>query len=157
MIIRKLQNKDREKIEKILFEVDAFNKNEINVALELIDIYLRNPAQKDYDLYTAVDGVNDVAGYICIGPTPLTKGTYDLYWIAVKPSIQGKGIGKKLLKYAENIVRKKNGRLIIIETSSQKKYLKTRIFYESAGYKVLAQIKGYYKKGDDLIIYGKYL
>lgn len=156
-LIRKFLQEDKEKLKKLLAETQTFTADEINVAIELVDIYLTNHQQKDYDIYSAVDDKQNLLGYICIGPTPLTYGTYDLYWIAVDPDYQGKGIGKKLLSFAENKVKQNNGRLIVIETSSQEKYRNTVKFYETAGYKLLSRIKDYYKIGDDLLVYGKYL
>jgi len=38
-----------------------------------------------------------VAGYICYGPTPVTEGTWDIYWEAVAHERQGLGIGSKLM------------------------------------------------------------
>jgi hypothetical protein len=60
------------------------------------------------------------------------------------------------MKYAEDVVKQNQGRLLIAETSSQPKYEKTREFYLRVGYTELARIKDYYKVGDDLVVYGKY-
>jgi ribosomal protein S18 acetylase RimI-like enzyme len=98
-----------------------------------------------------------VDGYYCLGPTPATRGTFDLYWIAVAPSQQGRGVGRELNRHAENLVRSMGGRLIIAETSSRPDYSGTRRFYVKAGYKEVATIQDYYKVGDDLVVYGKYL
>lgn len=154
--IRKFEQSDKEPVRNLLVHTKSFTDAEVDVAIELVDIFLDNPNQKDYDLYTAIED-NEVLGYICIGPTPLTEGTYDLYWIAVSPAAQGKGVGKQLIKYAEEIVKRNNGRLLVAETSSQPKYQKTRDFYVSAGYEIVSRIKEYYKVGDDLLVYGKYL
>jgi ribosomal protein S18 acetylase RimI-like enzyme len=97
-----------------------------------------------------------VTGYVCYGPTPATEGTYDLYWIAVAPQIQGQGIGRDLLNYVETAVQMKHGHLIIIETSSQEKYWPTRNFYLRNGYTIAAQIKDFYRPGDDRVIFVKY-
>ncbi len=156
MVIRKLKIEDKAPIRQLIIETDFFSDQELSVAIELIDTFLNNPDQKDYDLYTAEDG-GSVAGYICIGPTPLTEGTYDLYWIVVKPSTQNKGIGKKLIRFAEDQAKRMNGRLLVAETSSQPKYKSTCEFYMRVGYQELSRIKDYYKVGDDLIVYGKYL
>ncbi len=40
------------------------------------------------------------------GPTPLTLGTFDLYWMAVDPKAQGHGIGKALVRWLEEHVRR---------------------------------------------------
>ncbi|MBU1298754.1 MAG: GNAT family N-acetyltransferase [Bacteroidetes bacterium] len=156
MIIRKLHKDDREQIHRLIIETAVFSDEEVNIAMELIDIFINNPNQKDYDLYSAIEN-GEVLGYICIGPTPITDGSYDLYWIVVKVLSHGKGVGKKLIQFAENSVMKNNGRLLVAETSSQEKYRNTREFYLRIGYSELAKINDYYKVGDDLIIYGKYL
>ncbi len=157
MNIRRLQREDRESIQDLLKATDVFSEEEINVAIELIQICLEDEHQQDYEIFSYVDGEQKVVGYICIGPTPATEGTFDLYWIAVSPVEHGKGIGSELLRFAEDHVKTKGGRLMIAETSSTAKYEKTRLFYERKGFEQRARIKEYYRPGDDLIIYGKYL
>ena len=155
--IRQLQPADREPIWIILEETSVFSKEEIQIALELTDTALNDPSQNDYQIYSGISPEGNLLGYYCVGPTPLTIGTYDLYWIAVKPSIHNRGIGKQLLDHAESLISAQGGRLVIAETSSQPKYENTRKFYLRAGYKELARIKDYYKKDDDLVVYGKYV
>lgn len=157
MKIRKLKNKDRDKIIKILRETDMFTEEEINVAIELIDEFLAKNEESGYELYAAVNDMDNPIGYICFGKRPLTQGTYDVYWIAVEPSLQGNGIGKGLMKFTEQKIKEKGGNLILVETSSQDKYLKTRSFYKSCGYEEIACIKDFYKSGDNLIIFAKYI
>jgi len=117
---------------------------------------LHKAGQKDY-LINVYDDGGAVLGYYCIGPTPATAGTYDLYWIAVRPSAQGRGIGGALTRHAEDLVKSLRGTLIIAETSSQPRYGHTRRFYASHGYNELARIRDYYRVGDDLMVFGKYL
>ena len=153
MQIRKFKNKDREKIIKILNETNMFTEEEINVAIEVIDDFLARQEESGYEIYSAVDDEDASIGYICFGKRPLTQGTYDVYWIAVDPSLQGNGIGKKLMKFAEQKIKEKGGNLILVETSSQEKYLKTRLFYKACGYEEIARIRDFYKKGDAFIIF----
>jgi ribosomal protein S18 acetylase RimI-like enzyme len=155
--VRQLRKEDREPIHALLLRADVFTHEEIQVALELIDAGLAHSGIEEYILRTAVDQEGAVAGYYCLGPTPLTSGTYDLYWIAVDPALHGRGIGRVLLAHAEELVASRGGRLIIAETSSLPVYEHTRRFYLARGYTELARIKGYYKVGDDLVIYGKYV
>src|SRR5687767_8122361 len=98
-MIRQLQRKDRDELSRILIDTHHFNEEEINVALELIDIFLNDEKQKDYINYVYEDDEEGkVAGYICYGRRPMTESTYDLYWIAVDPKIHGKGIGSRLVR-----------------------------------------------------------
>jgi ribosomal protein S18 acetylase RimI-like enzyme len=157
MSIRPLQREDKEPIEILLRATDVFSEEEIDVAIELIQICLDDAHQKDYEIFSYVDAEEQVAGYVCIGPTPSTLGTFDLYWIAVAPGLHGKGVGSELLRFAEDHVKAIGGRLLIAETSSTPKYAKTRAFYERKGFEQRGCIKDYYKPGDDLVIYGKYL
>jgi len=122
----------------------------------LIDAVLEVPGQKDYMIRVSEEG-GKVAGYYCVGPTPATEGTFDLYWVAVDPALQGKGIGGALDDHACGLVREMSGRLIIAETSSVPRYRLTRDFYVRRGYSELARIADYYRPGDDLVVYGKYL
>lgn len=155
-MIRSLLNKDREKIEKILRDTNNFKDFEIDVALELIDTYLNDEKQNDYHIF--VDEENDVLnGYVCVGPRPMTKSTWDLYWIAVNPSVQAKGIGSGLIAFSEDYIKQKGGRLIWIETSGKESYEKERKFYLKNGYEKLTEVKDFYDMGDSLVIYGKYI
>ncbi|MBW7888338.1 MAG: GNAT family N-acetyltransferase [Bacteroidetes bacterium] len=157
MKVRATQRSDYDAIRGIVVATGVFNEEEIDIAVELLEVYLNDSKQKDYEIFSCVNDENAVLGYICIGPTPATTATYDLYWIAVNPAVQTKGIGTLLLQFIETHLKQKNGKLLIAETSSTQKYDQTRIFYERKGFEKLAQIKEYYKPDDDLIIYGKYL
>jgi ribosomal protein S18 acetylase RimI-like enzyme len=157
-MIRKLAKEDRNVLKDILVNTNHFNDEEISVALELIDLYLNDPNQKDYIIYVySDDDTGKTAGYICYGRRPLTEGTYDLYWIAVDPNIHGKGIGSKLVGFMEEDISRLGGKLILIETSGKADYKGERGFYEKNGYSVQTVIKDFYRNGDDLFIYHKYI
>jgi ribosomal protein S18 acetylase RimI-like enzyme len=154
--IDELRRTDREPLREILVGTGSFSEDEIAIALELIDAVLDRPGQKDYVIRVCRDG-DEVLGYYCVGPTPATESTYDLYWIAVAPGMHGKGIGKALIAHAEQLIQLRGGRLVVAETSSRPQYEKTRRFYLSAGYAELARIRSYYRADDDLVVFGKYL
>ena len=98
-----------------------------------------------------------MAGYACYGATPGTEGTFDLYWIAVDPSTQGRGAGTHLLGEVERRLRVGDERLLIAETSSRAAYEATRRFYERRGYSEQARVAAFYGPGDDRVIYAKRL
>lgn len=156
IVIREMKKEDKEKLKEILFETQNFSIEEKKVGLELIDIAINNPEQRDYYFRVAEEN-NRVLGYYCIGHRALTDGVYDLYWIVVSKSARGIGVGTSLIKDAEEFVRSKNGRLILAETSSREDYKGTRNFYLKNNYQELAIIKDFYKIGDSLVIFGKYL
>lgn len=155
--IRKLQQTDKDRIRGLLLETGVFKTEEVDVAMELADIVLEKPNQRDYEMYCCVDETDAVTGFLCIGPTPLTTGTFDLYWIAVDPAVQRQGVGRQLLSFGEERVRLQQGRLLVAETSSQPTYLPARRFYLRNGFIESARITDYYDRGDHLIIYVKHL
>jgi ribosomal protein S18 acetylase RimI-like enzyme len=141
---------------QILRNTPEFKSPEVVVAEEVIDSYLNDPSNSGYSILVAEDGPAMV-GYICYGPTPLTDGTWDLYWEAVEREKQGQGIGNSLMKAAEAEIKKAKGRLALIETSSTPVYEKTRRFLFSQGYEVIACIPDFYSPGDDKVILQKRL
>ena len=149
--VRPMAPQDKPAVMQILKTTPEFKPDEVIIAEELIDCYLSDPVGSGYP--TLVAEINSkVAGYICLGPTPLTEGTWDIYWIAVARDKQGKGIGSALLDAAEKTMREEKVRLAFIETSSKPDYKKTRNFYLSRGYKVVCQIDDFYAPGDDKLI-----
>jgi aminoglycoside 6'-N-acetyltransferase I len=154
--IRPLRPADRGALLALLRATQVFSEDEIVVAMELIDAVLEHPEQRDYIIFVHEEG-DAVQGYYCVGPTPATASTYDLYWIAVDPAVHGKGVGTALNEHAEVLIRSLGGRLIMVETSSRKEYDPTRAFYRRRGYEELARVRDYYRPADDLVIFGKYL
>jgi len=96
-------------------------------------------------------------GYICYGPTPMTRGTFDLYWIAVDPDFQEQGVGSKLLGFLDERVKVRGGRMILADTSTIPQYEKTQRFYVKNGFQEIARIPDYYHSGNDRITFCKRL
>jgi ribosomal protein S18 acetylase RimI-like enzyme len=160
LMVRPLRRDDRPRLERILRQTQVFLEMEVQCALELIDVYLNNADQKDYLLAGAVDESDQPRGYVCYGPTPLTAGTYDLYWIAVDPAWHGRGVGSLLMEYVERQVSDttssaEGARLMIIETSSLPRYESARRLYSRHHYREVARIPDFYADGDDRVIYAK--
>ena len=140
----------------MLAAIEQFTSDETAVALELVDLALGNPQQSDYRILIAEAG-DQVIGYVCFGPTPMTLGTYDLYWIASASDQRTLGVGTQLLVAMEQELLAREARLIRVETSSQEHYGKTRAFYEKHRYLETARIPDFYRPGDDLITLTKRL
>jgi D-alanine-D-alanine ligase len=149
--LRPLTPNDRSRIEEITRAVGLFREGEISVALEVFDASVRG--SPDYHTVGA-ELDSRLVGWICWGPTPCTLGTYDLYWMAVDPELQGSGIGTALLHEME---RRLGGiaRLIVVETAGRPDYAGTRAFYQTRGYTPAATIADFYGPGDDQVVFVK--
>src|SRR5690242_18391781 len=110
----------RARIRSILDATRVFRSEEIDVALELFDETFprdtrpttgaataaapRNdapPTDSSYAFLGAFTPEDELVGYACYGPTPDTDRTFDLYWIAVDPAVQGTGGGTRLMTEVE--------------------------------------------------------
>ena len=159
-IIRPMVAADRGGVFRILEGAGNFTPEEVGTALELIDEWLELGEHSGYLTYVMEardETTSDVMGYVCFGPTPLTESTYELFWVAVDKSKHRGGVGKKLLKFAEEEIVRRDGNMLLVETSSQETYGGTIQFYEKTGYQLVGKIKEYYKPGDDKLIFAKKL
>ncbi len=96
MPIRPFHKGDLEPLIEIVKATNVFRDEEIAVAHELMEVAAGQKDQKDYAIYTYVDESDTVRGYYCIGQTPMTEATYDLYWIAVDPRYARQGNRKRI-------------------------------------------------------------
>lgn len=151
--LRPLAAADRRRIEEITRAVLVFRNDEVPVALEVFDGAVGGSPD-----YIALGATVDerLVGWICWGPTPCTLGTYDLYWMAVDPTMHGSGIGAALLREMEGRLAG-SARLIVVETAGRPDYRPTRAFYEARGYRKAAIIPDFYAPGDDQVVYVKAL
>ena len=155
MKIRPLFEKDRATLLSMLIKTRAFTSAEIDVAMELIDIVLKDRVQKDYQIECMVNDQGLVIGYMCYGPTPMARGAFDLYWIAVDPDYQEQGAGSKLLSFLDEVVKARGGRMILADTSTVPHFEKTQKFYLRNGFQEVARIPDYYHPGNDRITFCK--
>jgi ribosomal protein S18 acetylase RimI-like enzyme len=141
-------------LRRLVASTRVFYPAERSVAIELLEERLRRGARSGYSFFFAERG-GELLGYCAWGAIPLTRASYDLYWIAVAPAAQGQGIGRGLMDLAEHAVGKRGGGGLYIETSSRAAYDRTRRFYRQAGYRQVARLRGFYAPGDDKIVFCK--
>jgi ribosomal protein S18 acetylase RimI-like enzyme len=160
MRIGQLRPDHRGRLGELLVGTGAFNADEVAVALALFDASQApvNPAIRDaaagavdYEFVGAFEEEH-LVGYACFGATPATDGTYDLYWLAVDPAVQGRGIGRALVRDVEEKLIARGGRLLVVETSSRPDYAGTRRFYARSGYAEAARVRDFYAPADDRIL-----
>jgi ribosomal protein S18 acetylase RimI-like enzyme len=147
---------DRTALFNIVDNISEFNPADVLVAREVIDSHLQDPCGSGYNVLVA-EIEKRVVGYICYGPTPLTQGTWDIYWIATSPQNQGQGIGSDLMALAESRIMESGGRLVMVETSSRPDYAKTLHFHRNRGYDEICRVPDFYAPGDDKLILQKRL
>jgi ribosomal protein S18 acetylase RimI-like enzyme len=154
MEIGQLRASNRSRLAELLVATGAFHPDEIEIALSLFDFEMTRPASDEVADYEFVGAFEDdrLAGYACYGPTPATEGTYDLYWLAVHPEAQGRGIGRALVHAVETKLVARGGRLLLVETSSRADYAGTRQFYARSGYTEAARVRDFYAPADDRIL-----
>lgn len=143
------------KLKNIILSTELFTHEEVKVAIDLILERIIRREHSGYHFLLAEEARNTTIGFSCFGPIACTKGSFDLYWIAVHAHFQNRGIGSLLLKKSEKEMAGMGSRRIFIETSSQSRYDATRRFYEKHGYKIASEIKGFYSNNDNKIIYEK--
>jgi len=153
---RHLRSADREPLRTLLDETGFFNREEIGVAMELVEDGLALGEGSHYRFIVAEIG-KQVAGYACWGPIPGTADSADLYWIAVHPDRQGHGVGRALLTETESWMISEDRVRVWIETAGRALYGPTRAFYLGCGYLVAAELEDYYGPGDPKLIFSRVL
>lgn len=154
-----VQESDAAAVHALVAETGFFSEAEQQVAVELVEETLSHGAASGYQFVLA-DNRGDpgqLLGYTCYGPIPATACSYDLYWIAVAPGQQRKGLGGELLCETERLAIQQGARRMFVDTSGRQQYNPTRRFYERMGYRVEARLEDFYAPGDDKIIFAKTL
>ena len=134
----------------------VFKPMEIVSLGEVLDDYHAEERGRGH-VSTTCERDGQVLGFAYYAPASMTDRTWYLYWIAVAKQTHARGIGSELLKYAEADIRARDGRLFLIETSSQPHYEPTRRFYLKHGYEVGSILRDFYADGDDLVVFRKRL
>jgi GNAT superfamily N-acetyltransferase len=156
IVICTTQPEDADSILRLAREEPLFSKEEAETVGELLEAYLE---EEDHDGYFFLSASDEgrLVGFACYGPTPLTRGTFDLYWIAVSAAAKGQGVGRALMARVEEEVRALGGRMIKLDTSGRPEYEPTRAFYHRIGYTHSATVPDFYAPGDDLVIFSRLL
>lgn len=155
-IRRTIDTSDRPAIESLLVATAFFNTEEVAVAMELVDDRLANGEGSHYRFIVAEEEGTPIA-YACWGPIPGTVASADLYWLAVHPEQQGRGIGRQIVREAELWMSEQKRRRVYLETATRSQYAPTRAFYLSCGYQLVAQLEDYYAPGDGKAFFLKVL
>ena len=122
---------------------------------EMVADYLSNPETEDFWFTYLEENAAVAIGY-CV-PEKFTVGTYNLLAIGVAESFQGKGIARNMMQYIEQVLKEKEGRILIVETSSDEAQTAARNLYATIGYTQEAVIRDFWNEGEDKIVFWKKL
>jgi ribosomal protein S18 acetylase RimI-like enzyme len=151
-----LQPSDPAAIRELTAATGFFSDEEVAIAGELAEARLAQGLASGYRFILAErDGRLD--GYVCFGPIPLTRASFDLYWIVVRPSAQRSGLGRWLMAMAEAAIAGLGGSAVYVDTSTRPQYAPTRAFYNRLGYQEAASFADFYAPGDGKLVLVKRL
>ncbi len=150
--VRMVSREDLKGLKEVLDSSELFPSHYLD---DMIADYFMNPETQAIWFTCITDGTHSAIGYCA--PEKFTNGTYNLYAIAVKKELQRKGIGKAMMKFIEEFLRKGEKRILIIDTSSDRQYDLTRKFYKDLNYDLEAVIKDFWNEGEDKITFLKRL
>jgi N-acetylglutamate synthase-like GNAT family acetyltransferase len=150
--IRKANRSDIPGLKTILDSSELFPSEYLEGMMEE---YLTNP--ESGEIWFCAHLPEGPAGFGYCVPEKLTEGTYNLLAIAVTKELQGKGIGRALIQYIENLLKAENNRILTVDTSGSDAYLLTRKFYLQLDYQQEAVIRDFWKEGEDKIVFWKKL
>jgi ribosomal protein S18 acetylase RimI-like enzyme len=83
-----------------------------------------------------------ILGYVTLKPFFPGHRHCEVYWLAVRKSAQGRGIGKKLMRFIERYAKGLGFRRVCLYTG--KDMTRTREFYEHIGYTKVNEFPRYY-------------
>jgi D-alanine-D-alanine ligase len=147
---------DVTRVRALVAATGMFNAAEIEVAASLVTEQLAKGAASDCHFIFA-ERASELVGFACYGPIAGTQDSFDLYWIAVAPSEQGRGLGAELYARAEAEMGAAGAKQIYVETSCSERYTPTRGFYQRLGFAEQARLPDFYAPGDGKVIYVKTL
>ena len=150
--IREVRKQDVEALKQVLDSSELFPSNLLD---DMISDYFNNPSSQDI-WFTKIDSNTPVSIAYC-APEKFTEGTYNLFAIGVRKDYQGKGIGREMMNYIEDLLKKQGHRILIVETSGKSEFELTRDFYHKCNYTKEATIREFWNKGDDKVVFWKKL
>ena len=99
----------------------------------------------------------EAVGFCYTQPEELADGTWNMLALAIHPDLQGQGLGAALVRKAEQDLKDRRQRILIVETSGTDDFVLTRKFYAQNGFEEEARIRDFWADGDDKVIYRKAL
>jgi ribosomal protein S18 acetylase RimI-like enzyme len=142
---------DPGKISALVAGTGVFSAEESRVAGELATSTL--DGSETYRFLFAEEPGGALLGFTCFDRIPLSKVSFDLYWIAVSADRQGTGLAGELIARTARFAKAKRGLWLFAETSSREPYARARAFYQGVGFTEVARFEDFYAPGDAKVIF----
>jgi acetoin utilization deacetylase AcuC-like enzyme/GNAT superfamily N-acetyltransferase len=142
------------RVRSLVASTGFFNAAEVETASDLVTERLTKGIRSGYSFVLAERGAN-LVGFACYGPLHGTQGSFELFWIAIAPEEQKKGLGAQVYARAEAAMVKASAKHIYADTSSSDRYADTRGFYQRMGFREGARLPDFYAPGDGKIVFVK--
>ncbi len=145
-------------ITSFLKRISEFAPDELPVAEEVLDDSLDESHESGYFTIVALKNGRPV-GYVTYGNTPLSKGNWEIYWVAVDPVRTGTGhrAGTDLLRTEKPRSNNAAGGRLLSKHRRRRCMKKPAGSHKKCGYTEIARIPDFYDRGDDLVIFYKKL
>ncbi len=150
-MIRPATPEDASAVVRVTVAAGMFTAEEAGFLPDLLGGFLAAP--EDARSGFVVDDTAGVRGVAHWRPVELADGVVDLTMIGVDPAVQGRGIGRALMRHAEAQARRAGQRLVLVQTSGSEQYAGTRRFYAALGYDEEARVRDYWTAGDDMVLF----
>ncbi|GAB4371455.1 MAG: hypothetical protein Kow00121_13010 [Elainellaceae cyanobacterium] len=135
--------------------IGLFQPNQLEELGEMLSDYF--DSNNHSDRFWIIDDDNGAVGIAYCETERMTDRTWNLQLIAIRPDRQGQGRGTTLLRYVEQTLAARGGRMLLLETSGTPDFERTRSFYRKCGYNEEARIRDFYAEGVDKVVYCKVL
>ncbi|WP_406700247.1 GNAT family N-acetyltransferase [Singulisphaera sp. Ch08] len=116
-LIRDTEPEDTSALIDLARMTNVFKPHEIIALSEVLNDYHAKERDNGHRCITYSQD-DQPLGFAYYAPASMTDRGWYLYWIAVEKGRQVQGIGSALLAKAEEEIRQRRGRLLLIETSS---------------------------------------
>lgn len=147
--VRALRREDLADVRLVLDSTGLFPASMLD---EMVEPFLSGDAPH---VWLVAIGEGQAHGFAYCEPERMTEGTYNLLAIAVSADRQRSGIGAELVRQVAKEVRKSDGRLLLVETSTDPDQDGARAFYLREGFDEEARIRDFYAPGQNKVVFWK--
>jgi len=146
-------------IKELAVAAGMFTLDEVDFFDEMFGGFL-DGSLEGHRWVVAVDADRAVRGAAQFAPEPFSDRLWNLYFLAVAPSHQGRGIGQTLVGAVGSELTQlgeASARVLIVETSSTEQFAGARAFYSHLGFDEEARIREFYGPDDHKVTFWRSL